>query len=117
MDTELFKHVESGKEFAAGATIFAQGDAPAGKMFVLQEGSVDIVIDGKRCDTLGPGMLFGEMGLIDNNPRSATAVAKTNCRILPIDQQRFLFLIQNTPVFALDVMRAMANRLRSVRPN
>jgi CRP-like cAMP-binding protein len=107
--------VESGREYAAGQPIFSQGDAPGGMMYVVQEGAVDIVVNGAVVDTIGPGMLLGEIGLVDSNPRTASAIAKSACRVLPIDERRFLFLIQNTPVFALDVMRTMANRLRSIR--
>ncbi|HEU5100134.1 MAG TPA: Crp/Fnr family transcriptional regulator [Roseiflexaceae bacterium] len=60
----------------------------------------------------GPGGIVGEMALIDDRPRSATAVAATDCRLVPIDERRFTFLVQQTPMFALAVMRVMAERLR-----
>jgi CRP-like cAMP-binding protein len=52
------------------------------------------------------------MALIDNSPRSATAIAKTDCKVVPLDQRRFQFLVQETPFFALQVMTIMATRLR-----
>ena len=56
--------------------------------------------------------IFGEMALIDDSPRSATAVALTDVTLAPIKENQFLFLVQNTPFFALSVMRVLARRLR-----
>jgi CRP/FNR family transcriptional regulator, cyclic AMP receptor protein len=57
--------------------------------------------------------LFGEMALIDAAPRSATAVAKTDAKIVPVGEKQFLFLVSRTPHFALNVMRTLARRLRA----
>ena len=76
---------------------------------------MDIFVRGERIDTIGPGACLGEIGLVDNGPRSATAVAKAECRLLPIDANRFQLLVQQTPVFALLVMQTMAERLRQFR--
>ena len=62
---------------------------------------------------LGPEDVFGEMALIDNSPRSLTAVAITDTTLATIDRHRFLFLVQETPTFAIDVMTVMAERLRN----
>jgi CRP-like cAMP-binding protein len=63
-------------------------------------------------ETVGEGGIIGEMGLIDRGPRSATAIAKTDCKLVPLNEQRFTFMVQETPNFALQVMRIMADRLR-----
>jgi len=52
------------------------------------------------------------MALIDAGPRSATAIAKTQCVLVPIDEKRFADLVGRRPEFALHVMRVLANRLR-----
>ena len=57
--------------------------------------------------------IFGEMALIDNAPRSATAIAAGDTKLVPVSEKQFLFLISNTPYFALNVMRVMARRLRA----
>jgi hypothetical protein len=57
--------------------------------------------------------IFGEMALIDNAPRSATAIAASDAKLVPVSEKQFLFLISNTPYFALNVMRVMARRLRA----
>jgi CRP-like cAMP-binding protein len=54
------------------------------------------------------------MALIDHQTRSATAKAKTDARVVPVDQRRFLYLIQNTPFFAVEVMSVMARRIRNM---
>ena len=56
--------------------------------------------------------IFGEMALIDDEPRSATVIARTDCRLLEVDRRRFEFMVSETPYFALAVMRVMADRLR-----
>ena len=81
-------------------------------MYVVQEGEVEVVVDGKTIDTLGPGSIFGEMALIDHSPRSATVVAKSDCRVVPLDETRFMQHVHRTPFFALQVMRIMTERLR-----
>jgi CRP-like cAMP-binding protein len=99
------------EEYEAGSTIFAQGD-PAEKMYVVTSGTVSMIVDGKTVETLGPGGLFGEMAVIEREPRSGSAVADTDATLIGIDKRRFWFLVQETPYFAEIVMRIMAGRLR-----
>jgi CRP/FNR family cyclic AMP-dependent transcriptional regulator len=100
------------REFKAGEVIFKQGDA-ARELFVIQSGEVEIRLGNRVLETLPQYGIFGEMALIDAAPRSATAVAATDVKVVPIGEKQFLFLIGNTPHFALNVMRTMAARLRS----
>jgi len=65
-------------------------------------------------ETVEEGGLLGEMSLVDDRERSASAVALVDCELVPIDEKRFLFLVQETPFFALEVMRTMARRLRAM---
>ncbi len=98
--------------FAAGEKIFEAGD-PATEMYVVSEGEVEISIQGRVVDCVGPGGIFGELALIDDAPRSASAVARGDCTLARVDRRRFEYLIQVTPFFAIEVMRSMANRLRA----
>ena len=98
---------------AAGETIFAQGDV-GDRMYLVRTGEVEIVHSGTVVDTVGPGEIFGEMALIDGSPRSAEARAKVASELQPIDEKAFLFLVHETPHFALDVMRTLALRLRAM---
>ena len=99
--------------FAAGQHIFTAGQ-PGDMMYVVKEGEVEVVVNGKIIDTVGPGGILGEMALIDKRPRSATAIAKTDCKLVSVNEQRFQRLVQQTPHFALQVMKIMAQRLRQM---
>jgi len=107
----LFRHSTDAQSYTAGQTIFEEGQ-PGDVMYVVQEGQVDIFLAGQAIDSSGPGGIIGEMALISAKPRSATAVAKTDCKLVPIDEKRFTFLVQQTPYFALQVMHVIADRLR-----
>ena len=81
-------------------------------MYVVRNGEVAIERDGRVMESLGGGGIFGEMALIDGSPRSATVRAKTDCEVAPINEKTFLFLVHETPFFAIAVMRTLADRLR-----
>src|SRR5271168_987892 len=100
------------REFKAGDVIFKQGDA-AHELFVVQDGEVEIRLGNRLLETLSEFSIFGEMALIDAAPRSATAVARTDVKLVAVAEKQFLFLISNTPHFALNVIRVMARRLRA----
>lgn len=99
------------RNFAKGRTIFEEGDR-GDEFFIVVRGQVEIRSGDRHFETLGPDGIFGEMALIDDSPRSATAVALTDVTLAPIRESQFLFLVQNTPFFALSVMRVLARRLR-----
>lgn len=105
------READSAVSFGVGQKIFEKGD-PAEVLYGVIEGEVEISVDGKAIDRVGAGGIFGEMALIDRTARAATAVAATECRLVPIGEKRFLFLVQQTPFFALSVLRVMAERTR-----
>ena len=109
----VFRFADDFEAYSAGQQIFTVGQ-PGDVMYVVKEGEVDIVINDKVVDTVGPGGLIGEMALIDKRPRSATAVAKTDCKLVSVNEQRFQRLVQQTPHFAIQVMKVMAQRLRQM---
>ena len=100
------------RDFKAGDVIFRQGD-PAHELFIVQSGEVEIRLGNRVLETLPQYSIFGEMALIDSAPRSATAIASSDAKLVPVSEKQFLFLISNTPYFALNVMRVMARRLRA----
>jgi CRP/FNR family transcriptional regulator, cyclic AMP receptor protein len=107
----LFDHSDDTVSFSARETIFKKGD-PKDYAYAVISGEVDLILGETILETVGPGGLLGEMALIEQKPRIATAIAKTDCRLVRINEKQFLFLIQITPNFALQVMRIMADRLR-----
>ena len=96
----------------AGEIIFKEGDA-ADQLFVIKSGEVGIQSGNRTLAELSTNNIFGEMALIDDAPRSATAVARTDVELVPISEKQFLFLVSQTPFFALKVMRVLARRLRA----
>lgn len=110
-DTTTAAGTQERDSFAAGSIIFEAGE-PADFMYVVEEGEVEIIAGNQVINTVGPGGILGELALLDHQPRSATARAKSDCTLLAIDEWRFLNSVQNRPFFALEVMRAMAERLR-----
>jgi CRP/FNR family transcriptional regulator, cyclic AMP receptor protein len=99
------------RNFTKGRTIFQEGDR-GDEFFIVMRGQVEIRSGDRHLETLGPDGIFGEMALIDDSPRSASAVALSDVTLAPIKENQFLFLVQNTPFFALSVMRVLAHRLR-----
>ena len=107
----LFKDAKEAKKFKAGTTVFAEG-TPGDVMYVILDGELEIRAGGKLIEVAKPGDVVGEMALIDTKARSATVVAKSACRLVPVNEKRFLVLVHETPIFALLVMRILADRLR-----
>lgn len=97
--------------FKAGDVIFREGDE-ATELFVIKSGQVRVQIGNRTVTELGAESIFGEMALIDSEPRSATVVAITDTELVPVSEKQFLFLVSQTPYFALKVMRVLAQRLR-----
>lgn len=107
----LFRNANQVETFSAGQAIFRVGD-PGKIMYVLLKGEVELSLHDKVFNTITPGEMLGELSLVDHTPRSADAVAKTDCVLAPVDERHFLFLVQETPYFALHVMSVIAERLR-----
>jgi len=110
--TGVFRHAKSFRDVPAGGVIFEQG-ASGSEMFGVMTGEVELRFPNGTVHRLGPDDTFGEMAIVDGSPRSATAVAVTDTKLAVIDRHRFLFLIDETPMFALQVMSSIAERLRA----
>jgi CRP/FNR family cyclic AMP-dependent transcriptional regulator len=108
---ELFSHETNLVELAPGEVLFREGD-PGDTMFVLLEGSLDVLVGNTTVGGSIRGDMLGEMALIDQSPRSATVVAREPARLARLDSQRFQRLIQQHPFFALHLMKVLADRIR-----
>lgn len=108
------------KRYGAGKHVFQAGE-PGRHMFVVLDGSVKITREDKLLDTIGMHGIFGEMALIDEAPRSATATTIRGSEVAVIDRNGFLRLVGENPLFSLYVMKQMGARIRrmneSLRPN
>ncbi len=83
-------------------------------MYVVLSGRVAISIKSKIVEWVGPGGVFGEMALVDQSPRAATATAETDCDLLSINRSDFLLMVKTNPVFAVSLLKAAADRLRDM---
>ncbi len=97
--------------YAAGKAIMNEGDAGT-SMYIVLDGSVTISIKGKVVENLGAGGTFGEMALIDQSPRTASAVADTECALLAINRATLVALVKDEPAVGLTMLRSVTARLR-----
>ena len=110
-EIHLFKFATDAIEVQPDEALFREGDT-GDVMFAVVEGNVEVTLDGQVVEELGAGSILGELALIDSSPRAATATATELSRVVRIDKKHFMFLVQEHPTFALQVMAVMAERLR-----
>lgn len=110
---ELFAHNPTMVKVGAGRALFLEGDE-GHLMYVLATGTADVLVSNRVVETLQHGSIVGEVGIVLPGPRSASVVATTDCEFVAVDEKRFQFLVQQTPFFATQVMRVMAERLRNL---
>src|SRR5262245_16530878 len=108
----IFSNEPDIRSIPVGQAIFAEGDPDNDLMYAVLEGTVEIIRQQQVLETIAPGGVFGEMALLDQQPRSASAIAKTECRVAVISELRFTRLVSQNPHFALDMMRLLAERVR-----
>jgi len=104
------------RSFSAGQVIFRQ-DAPGDSLYVLIDGRVKVVLigeDGREVilSVLGAGAVFGEMSLLDNEPRSAHVIAMTPCSALTLHRAAFHERLRASPDLCLALLAAISSRLR-----
>jgi CRP-like cAMP-binding protein len=97
----------------AGSVIFSDSE-PADALFLVLEGEVALSLRGDALSTEGRGALIGEMAIIDDAPRSATATAVNTVRLARINPDEFRDLVADDPEFSLHAMAELARRLRAV---
>jgi CRP-like cAMP-binding protein len=102
-------------KLAAGEVIFRQGEYGA-EMYGLISGIVELKVNDQVKETIQAGDIFGEGAIVQpTHTRASTAIAKTDCEIATLDRERFLFAIQETPLFALEVIKSLSDRLRAFK--
>lgn len=109
----VFVSSKEKRELATGDVVFAEGDTGA-EMFGVVSGSIELRRAGAPVVRIGPDGTFGELAIIDRSPRSLTAVAVEPTVVALIDERTFLYLVHETPMFALQVMRALTSRIREL---
>lgn len=102
----------------AGKPIFTENEKAGGffakgaRMYLLLDGEVGLMIKNKFFGVVKAGEIFGELAVIAGLARSATAMAKTDCKVLSLDEKQFHAALQKTPDFALMMMSSMGQRMR-----
>jgi CRP/FNR family cyclic AMP-dependent transcriptional regulator len=97
-------------DFRPGKTLIKEG-TPGREFFVLAEGTAEISRKGRKIDSAGPGDFFGEMALLADQPRNATVTTTSPVDALVVSARSFRALVEDNPLIALKVMRAVADRL------
>jgi CRP-like cAMP-binding protein len=111
--TGVFTNAQTKRELAAGEVVFSEGDAGA-EMYGVISGSVELRHGDTVVTSVGADGTFGELSIIDQSVRSLTAVAAEPTTIAVIDKRTFLFLVHETPTFAISVMKSLADRIRQL---
>ncbi len=112
---KLFQKQPEPRHFKVGDIIFEDGHKGQ-HMYGIIEGTVELKVNGEVVETIEQGDVFGEGALVHHEgTRASTAVAKTDCTLAFIDKGRFLFAVQETPEFALEVLRSYSDRLRRLK--
>jgi CRP/FNR family transcriptional regulator, cyclic AMP receptor protein len=112
---EIFQSSPEPHSVKAGDVIFTSGDAGS-MMYGILEGEVEISVNGQVLETIYHGDIFGEGALVhSDSKRASTAIAKTDCKLAFMERKNFLFAVQQTPMFALEIMRSYSDRIRRLR--
>ena len=84
------------------------------RMYIVLEGTVAVFLAGKVVERLGPGGVFGELALVEQQPRLASVSAETDCSLQPVNRAAFLALVESSPEFAASLLTKLAERLRNL---
>jgi CRP-like cAMP-binding protein len=106
----IFQKQPGPQAFSAGEVVFEEGQ-PGDKIYGILEGEVDILVNGKVIETIETAEVFGAGVLVGVKNRTYTAIAKVDSKLAFLDQEGFLFAVQETPMFALQVMKSYSERL------
>ena len=115
---EFFRATGTVETKPAGKPIFSENEKSGGlfskgaRMYLLLEGEIGLMVKNKFFGVVKAGEIFGELAVIAGVPRSATAMAKSECKVLSLDEKQFHAALQKTPAFALMLMSSMGQRLR-----
>jgi CRP/FNR family transcriptional regulator, cyclic AMP receptor protein len=113
---EFFKAAGKAQRISQGATIFSEKEEKGlfkrGKVYLLLSGEVALLAGAKTIGAVRPGEIFGELAAITQAPRSATAVAAAECKVIALDDKEFQAALRKKPGFALMLMSVMIRRLR-----
>jgi CRP/FNR family transcriptional regulator, cyclic AMP receptor protein len=108
---QIFASPTNVRSYCKGTPIFKPATTP-GRCSWCRAGRWTSSSKASLSRPWAPKGSFGEISLIEDSERSADAIARTDCKLLPVNRHHFLFMVDETPLFAIHVMRGMAERLR-----
>ncbi len=97
--------------FDAGKSIMREGEAGV-SMYVVMQGKVGIFIRDNQVETVNAGGTFGEMALVDQSPRTASAISQTDCVLMSVNRKALIALVKAQPAIGVAMLRSIADRLR-----
>ena len=110
LTVSIFQKQSDPKVFSAGKVIFEEGQT-GDEMYGILEGEVDILVNGKIVETIETGEVFDVGVLVGVKNRTYTAIAKVDSKLVFLNEEEFLFAVQETPMFAVEVMKSYSKRL------
>ena len=97
----------------AGEVILREGEEST-DAYIILNGEVNVIKNKKVIATLYENSLFGEIGLVDQRPRTATCVAKTGCTLGTVTRENYTKLLEHRPKAVLPILRLVAERMRNL---
>ena len=100
------------QEVPSGEVLARTGE-PGDRFFVIVDGSARVEVSPENQGKIGPGAFFGEMSLLDGEPRSATVIAETAMRLLVVPRREFVTLMREVPSLTQQMLITLCQRLRA----
>jgi CRP/FNR family transcriptional regulator, cyclic AMP receptor protein len=100
-------------EFRDGANIVTQGEKSA-RLYIITDGSAEVRVHGKKVDEIGPGDYFGEIAVIDGQPRAATVTATSSVSALSLANFNVKALLRTMPDIGFKMLRTACARIRAL---
>ena len=107
-----FREEKNFKKYNNGDIVFNQGD-DGDFMYAVVQGEVEMRVGDKYVTSVRENEFFGEMAVLDSQPRSATAHAIDTTTLAVITKERFMVMLSEDSDFALQIIRVLINRLRA----
>jgi len=107
---QLFDGSDNIEEYQPGDVVFREGDQ-AHHMYVVLQGEIELRVGDRPVGKAASGDLMGEMAIVGNHKRTATAVVMSPARLAPVTERRFVLLVQEQPYFALHMMKVLTDRI------
>jgi len=101
--------------FRSGDSIVTQGD-PSARLYIIIDGTADVLVHGTKVDTIGPGDYFGEIAVIDGQPRAATVTATSPVSAVSLANFNVKRLLRTMPDIGFKMLRKACERIRALQP-